>query len=557
MSASTIPTGSGKSGLSDSWDRPVRPMHLRGQILSLHALLIAVMVFFAFFATELSPSVHLIVLATITVTLGCKHSNFFYCLLAEDDPDSEEPGAGVDNEDLGPVIGSDEAARMPIMGSCVLFGLFCVYKYLPGDYVKLLFTLYVVCMCMGGLGVNLSDLVNLIRNRTTKPFIDLKAFSILGIAVGDVSLTFVDVLGYALAAALGYYYVLTRDDYEANWIVNNLFGVSFCLLGMKHVNISTYKTGAIMLCGLFVYDVFWVFLSKPLIGTNVMVHVAKGVKAPIKLMFPRIGTGMIATEGDDGAMWPAERTVLAHDAANVTTEYNTSELIGCKLTCIHSDPCNFMSWDNATAADASCSLYSAAGETMVAAAHAGVAWFSKGDKFQPSMLGLGDIVVPGIFLSLLGKWDTARHFRANVAKYGLEDAERHPVGYSTYFNWSMIAYVLSLIATLIAMIYMDAAQPALLYIVPFVLGASMLVALIRGEMTELWEFEVPGAEENEGPIADMVETLTDDEGNVKRRLTKADVAELRKLLDTIIPDDDDEASSSKDGTANGEKKKDQ
>ena len=62
-------------------------MHLRGQILSLHALLIAVMVFFAFFATELSPSVHLIVLATITVTLGCKHSNFFYCLLAEDGRD--------------------------------------------------------------------------------------------------------------------------------------------------------------------------------------------------------------------------------------------------------------------------------------------------------------------------------------------------------------------------------------------------------------------------------------------------------------------------------------
>ncbi|MGA0328181.1 MAG: hypothetical protein ACO3OK_14375, partial [Limisphaerales bacterium] len=79
---------------------------------------------------------------------------------------------------------------------------------------------------------------------------------------------------------------MTKDDYEANWVVNNVFGVSFCLLGMKHVNISTYKTGAIMLGGLFFYDVFWVFLSKPLIGSNVMVTVAKGVKAPIKLMFP-------------------------------------------------------------------------------------------------------------------------------------------------------------------------------------------------------------------------------------------------------------------------------
>lgn len=542
--ATTPSTKKADGTVEEKWDRPVRPNHLRGQILALHVLLIATMVFFSFFATSLSPSLHLIVLATITVTLGCKHSNFFYCLLSEDDPDSKDGAGGVDNEDLGPVIGEEEAGRMPIMGSCVLFGLFCVYKYLPGDYVKLLFTLYVVVMCMGGLGVNLSDFVNLIRNYTMKP--------VVTIPYADLPLTFVDMIGYSVAAVLGYYYVLTREDYEANWIVNNLFGVSFCLLGMKHVNISTYRTGVIMLCGLFFYDVFWVFLSKPIIGTNVMVHVAKGVKAPIKLMFPRIGKGMIANNESTDGMWPSERTLLAHDAVNMSTDYNTSELVGCKLTCITSEPCHFMSWDNETAADESCLFYSAAGETMVAVAHAGVSWFTKGDKFQPSMLGLGDIVVPGIFLSLLGKWDTARHFRKNVALYGLEEAERHPVGYSTYFNWSMVAYVASLGATLVAMIYMEAAQPALLYIVPFVIGASMLVAVARGELAELWAFEVPGADEGDAKIKDMVGKLHDTEGNVKRRLTKADVAELRDLLDQIIPEDNQSVE-----VAAGEKKKDQ
>jgi len=34
-------------------------------------------------------------------------------------------------------------------------------------------------------------------------------------------------------------------------------------------------------CGLFVYDVFWVF------GTDVMVSVATKFDAPIKLIFPR------------------------------------------------------------------------------------------------------------------------------------------------------------------------------------------------------------------------------------------------------------------------------
>ena len=41
------------------------------------------------------------------------------------------------------------------------------------------------------------------------------------------------------------------------------------------------------MCSLFFYDVFWVFGSKSVFGSNVMVTVAKGVEAPIKLMFPR------------------------------------------------------------------------------------------------------------------------------------------------------------------------------------------------------------------------------------------------------------------------------
>ena len=41
--------------------------------------------------------------------------------------------------------------------------------------------------------------------------------------------------------------------------------------------------GALLLSGLFFYDIFWVF------GTPVMVTVAKSLDAPIKLLFPRAG----------------------------------------------------------------------------------------------------------------------------------------------------------------------------------------------------------------------------------------------------------------------------
>lgn len=45
-----------------------------------------------------------------------------------------------------------------------------------------------------------------------------------------------------------------------------------------------HVSGALLLSGLFFYDIFWVF------GTPVMVTVAKSLDAPIKLVFPRAGS---------------------------------------------------------------------------------------------------------------------------------------------------------------------------------------------------------------------------------------------------------------------------
>lgn len=47
--------------------------------------------------------------------------------------------------------------------------------------------------------------------------------------------------------------------------------------------LALLRTGVILLAGLFVYDIFWVFC------TPVMVAVAKSFDAPIKLLFKRAG----------------------------------------------------------------------------------------------------------------------------------------------------------------------------------------------------------------------------------------------------------------------------
>lgn len=69
------------------------------------------------------------------------------------------------------------------------------------------------------------------------------------------------------------------DVLMQHWLVNNLFGLAFAVNAIELIRLNTVSTAAILLGGLFVYDVFWVF------GTEVMVSVAKNFEAPIKRTF--------------------------------------------------------------------------------------------------------------------------------------------------------------------------------------------------------------------------------------------------------------------------------
>jgi len=70
------------------------------------------------------------------------------------------------------------------------------------------------------------------------------------------------------------------------------------------------------------------------------------------------------------------------------------------------------------------------------------------------MLGLGDIVIPGTFISLALRYDYFRYAKAK------------PAGPFTkpYFTASLVAYVAGLALTMTIMHLFHAAQPALLYL---------------------------------------------------------------------------------------------
>ena len=57
------------------------------------------------------------------------------------------------------------------------------------------------------------------------------------------------------------------------------------------------------------------------------------------------------------------------------------------------------------------------------------------------------------------------------------------------FNINLLCYALGLAATVGVMYFFNAAQPALLYLVPACLGGSLAVALARGEFPALLAYD--------------------------------------------------------------------
>lgn len=202
-----------------------------------------------------------------------------------------------------------------------------------------------------------------------------------------------DILASILAGALGVWYIYTK-----HWVANNAFGLAFALNGIELLPINTMKIGCILLCGLFFYDVFWVF------GTDVMVSVAKKFDAPIKILFPQD----FLIRG----FW--------------------------------------------------------------------------GKNF--AMLGLGDIVIPGIFIAFLLRFDRSLNRRSNI-----------------YFWSCFLAYIFGLGLTIGVMSYFKHAQPALLYLVPCCILVPLIVSIAKGDFKALLNYRdhpLPPQDDDNSPTQD-------------------------------------------------------
>ncbi|PPS15604.1 hypothetical protein GOBAR_AA04998 [Gossypium barbadense] len=167
-----------------------------------------------------------------------------------------------------------------------------------------------------------------------------------------------------------------------------IMGIALIITVLQIVRVPNLKVGTVLLCCAFLYDIFWVFVSKWWFHESVMIVVARGDKSgedgiPMLLKIPRIY-----------------------------------------------DP-----WGGY------------------------------------SVIGFGDIILPGLLVafSLRYDWLTKKTLRVG------------------YFIWAMTAYGLGLLVTYVALNLMDGhGQPALLYIVPFILGTFITLGKKRGDLKTLW-----------------------------------------------------------------------
>nr|BCX99713.1 signal peptide peptidase 2 [Zostera marina] len=266
-------------------------------------------------------------------------------------------------------MSKEHAMRFPLVGSAMLLSLFFLFKFLSKDLVNSVLTCYFFVL---GILAFSATLLPSIKGFLPKNWNENEiTWTLPYFPSVSVEFTISQVIAGIPGTFFCLWYVLKK-----HWLANNVLGIAFCIQGIEMLSLGSFKTGAILLSGLFFCDIFWVFF------TPVMVSVAKSFDAPIKLLFP---------------------------TSDLTRPFN--------------------------------------------------------------MLGLGDIVIPGIFVALALRFDVSR---------GKE---------IRYFKSAFAGYSVGLIATIIVMNWFQAAQPALLYIVPGVIGFMGVHCLWNGEVKPLLEFD--------------------------------------------------------------------
>ncbi|PNH00622.1 Minor histocompatibility antigen H13, partial [Tetrabaena socialis] len=192
-------------------------------------------------------------------------------------------------------ISLKEGALAPVLASVSLFGIYLAIKYLPDLNVQAFLNAYFWLLgsfAIGGAALPvLRRIGGPLGERTIK--LELPEGLLLdedGSSITKPEIAPTDVLAVALALGLA---SAELSSGHTNFTLNNLIATLIASDILQLIGPRSFRTAGLLLTGLLLYDVFWVFGSPRVIGDNVMMTVATSelISGPTRLLFPRIPGG--------------------------------------------------------------------------------------------------------------------------------------------------------------------------------------------------------------------------------------------------------------------------
>lgn len=204
-------------------------------------------------------------------------------------------------------------------------------------------------------------------------------------------------LGAVIAALVSVFWFIERSN-PLIWPLQDFLCMLLCFVAIEAIQLPGLRVATTLLCIAFVYDVFFVYISPVIFGSNVMVAVASG-------------GGNVRVEGSE----------VSH-------------------------------------------------ETMPMVLRIPLIFSVFGGQ---ALLGLGDLIIPGLLVSFCMRYDYCMGYPLSC----------------NYFCAASISYAVGLLLANVMAVVLEAfvaGQPALMYIVPCMLGTVVTVARCKGEIGSMW-----------------------------------------------------------------------
>ncbi|OAA46987.1 intramembrane protease [Metarhizium rileyi] len=283
-----------------------------------------------------------------------------------------------------------------------------------------------------------------------------------GMGEETAMIRFSHMMALFLSLATALIYFSTQSAF-----LSNMLGYGMCYGSFLVLSPTDFLTGSLVLWGLFFYDILMVFY------TPYMVTVATTLEVPIKLTFEAASRKSILGLGDiviPGMVigWALRLDLWLHYVRKI--KYESTD-----LTIVEK-------------------------ETL------------SGEIVKRSETKHKE--VKARYIDVKNKWGEGLWTREN---FFLSRPPRLPVELAgaqfskTYFYASMVGYALGMVVTLAMLLVFKRGQPALLYLVPGVLGSLVVTALARGEWKDMWKYTEDGSLDTVDVVVDL-----DGEGNAIR-----------------------------------------